>query len=134
MDEPNAELMTNRRDGIGHVPLRAPGCPAGVIGGKGRQLADDEIFFGADGSACGEAFGDEEAVGGDGQRRMMVKPPPAVAFVVSEAQFLLQLLIVALDAPAHVRAGDQVVDRRVDRQVRQEAFQRFGIAGRPFDQ
>ena len=29
MDEPDAELMTDRRDGVGRVPLRAPGCHAG---------------------------------------------------------------------------------------------------------
>lgn len=47
---------------------------------------------------------------------------PPSTFVVARAQFLLQLLVVALDAPAQVRGGDQVLDRRAGRQVRQEVL------------
>ena len=70
-------------------------------------------FFRAAGRAGGEAFGDQEAVGGDGQRRMMVKPAPAPTLVVAETELLLQVLVVALDAPAHVCLGNEIVDRGV---------------------
>src|SRR5512146_176295 len=74
-----------------------------VIRGKGSDLACDEAFFGTGGAAGGETFRDQEARGGDRQARMMVKPSPPPAFVVAQPQFLLQILVVALDAPAHVR-------------------------------
>lgn len=37
-------------------------------------------------------LGDREPVGGDGERRVMVEASPAAAFVVTEADLLLELL------------------------------------------
>ena len=42
----------------------------------------------------------QESVGCDAERHVMVKASPASTFIVIEAQFLLEFLIVALDPPA----------------------------------
>ncbi len=105
-----------------------------VIRGKRRNLADGEVFFGAGGFAGGNAFGDKEPVGGNTQCRVMMKTSPTSPFIVTQPQFLFQVLVVPFDAPAHVRLGHQVVQRDVVRQRRQVVFERIGIARGPFDQ
>ena len=42
----------------------------------------------------------QEPIGGDAERRMVVKAAPAAPFVVSQSQFLLEFLVVALNDPA----------------------------------
>ncbi len=51
---------------------------------------------------------DEEAVGGNAQRGMMVKAAPAAAFVVAKPEFLLEVLVIALDPPAPLGLPDEV--------------------------
>ena len=46
------------------------------------------------------AFQDEEGVGGDAERGVVVKAAPAAAFVMSDADLLFEIEIIALDAPA----------------------------------
>jgi hypothetical protein len=59
------------------------------------------------------SLGDEEAIGGDAQRGVVVKASPAATLVVAEPEFLLELLIVTLDPPAPLGRGDQILERRV---------------------
>lgn len=75
-----------------------------------------------------------KSVGGNTQCRVMMKASPTSPFIVAEPQFLFQVLVVPLDAPAHVRLGHQVVQRDVVRQRRQVVFERIGVARGPFDQ
>lgn len=69
-----------------------------VIFGKGRHLALKEasngVFFGAEAGAAGELLAHEESVGGYGQGGMVMESPPAASFVVTQPQFLLELLVV----------------------------------------
>ena len=105
-----------------------------VIRGKRRNFADDEVFFGAGGFAGGNAFGNQESVGGDTQCRVMMKassPPP---FIATQPQCLFHVLVIPLDAPAHVRLGHQVVQRDAVRLRRQVVFERIDVARKPFDQ
>ena len=104
-----------------------------IIRGKRSDLACDEVFFGAD-AAGSESLSDQEAIGRDTQTGVMVEPAPAAPFVVTEPQFLLEFLIVALDAPAPVRLSYQVVQGDVFGKGRQIVFERFGIASGPLDQ
>ena len=97
-------------------------------------MADDEVFFGADGFVGSETFGDQEAVGSDAQACMMMKPAPTSAFVVTQAQLLLEVLVVALDAPAHVCLRHQIVQGGVCRQIRKIIFERLGVCRGPLDQ
>ena len=46
----------------------------------------------------------------------MVKAAPAATLVVAEAEFLLQLLIVAFDPPAQLGQIDQIAEPGIFRQ------------------
>ena len=52
-------------------------------------------------------FGDKESIGRDAERRVMVKATPPASFIMAEPEFLLEILIVALDAPAQLGLIDQ---------------------------
>ena len=56
-------------------------------------------------------LGDQEAVGGDAQRGVMMEATPAAPFIVAEPDLLLEFLIVALDAPAQFGGIDQIDER-----------------------
>jgi hypothetical protein len=45
-------------------------------------------------------LGDQEPVGCDAQRGVVVEAAPSSSFEVAEADLLLELLVIALDAPA----------------------------------
>jgi len=47
-------------------------------------------------------FGEEESVGGDAQRGVMVKATPPSSLVMAEPKFLLEVLVVPLDPPAQL--------------------------------
>src|ERR1035437_3884828 len=65
---------------------------------------------------------------------MMVKPAPVPAFEVSQAKFLLQFFVVALDAPAQFCSGNQFAQSDRGGQIRQPVFGWFFFCLRPFDQ
>jgi len=56
-------------------------------------------------------FGDQETVGGDAHGGVMVKAEPSASFEMPEADLLLELLIVALDAPAQLGGVDKTAER-----------------------
>ena len=64
----------------------------------------------------------------------MVKAAPAAAFVVRQPDLLLELLIVALDAPTQFGGIDQIVERNIMRQGREPVFGRGLLAFGPLDQ
>jgi hypothetical protein len=45
-------------------------------------------------------FQNQDAVAGNAQGCMMMKPTPIAPFEMSQTEFLLQFFVVALDAPA----------------------------------
>jgi len=59
---------------------------------------------------------------------------PTAAFEVPEAEFLLELLIVALDAPAQLGQIDHALEGDVFRQCREPVFGRLLLAPGPLDQ
>src|SRR5713101_2858461 len=65
---------------------------------------------------------------------MMMEPPPAAALEMVEPELILELLIVALDAPAQLGEADEVDDGRRLRQGREPILRRFGFAPRPLDE
>ena len=79
-------------------------------------------------------FGDQESVGRDAERRMVMKAPPASSFIVIEAEFLLEFLIVALDPPAHFGGCNEDCEVGIRRQGRKPIFGRRAFALRPFDE
>ena len=67
------------------------------------------FFFTTDITASLESFCHQEAVRRNAQGYMVMKAPPAASFIVTQSQILLQILVIALDAPSHVRGMDQIV-------------------------
>src|SRR5512134_411601 len=79
-------------------------------------------------------LGDEESVGRDRERRVVVEAAPTSSLVMVEANLLLQILEVALDPPAQLGGIDQRCHGSVGGQGREPVFGRGILALRPFDQ
>ena len=76
----------------------------------------------------------QETVGCNAQGGVMMKATPAPSLVVAQAEFLFKLLIVPLNAPAHLGAIDQIYQRRISGQRRQPILGGFCLILWPFDQ
>ena len=63
----------------------------------------------------------------------MMESPPASPLEVRQAQFALQFLIVAFDAPAQLDDVDEIREGRVSGQRREPVFRWLRLALRPFD-
>ena len=63
----------------------------------------------------------------------MVEAGPAPAFVVAQAEFLLQFAIVAFDQPALLGQVDRTLARALGRQVGEPVLARLSLAVGPFD-
>jgi len=81
-----------------------------------------------------QALGHEKAIGGNAQGGMMVKATPASSFIMGKTEFLLQFLVIALDAPAHPGHGNEPFERGVRGQGRQDVFFRFLLPLGPLDE
>ena len=66
-----------------------------------------------------EAICHQEAIGRDAQRGVVMKAAPASTFVMRQPEFLLQFLIIALDAPAHLGRVHELAAGGVGGQVGQ---------------
>src|SRR5258708_29742167 len=64
----------------------------------------------------------------------MVEAAPSAPFIVPEPDFLLELLIVALDAPAQLGKINEPLEADVLRQCREPIFGWRGLTFGPFDQ
>ena len=71
---------------------------------------------------------------GDAQRGMMMEAAPPSPLVMTEPEFLLKLLVVALDAPAELCHVDQAGEGHIARQGGEPVFGRFRLALGPFDE
>ena len=65
---------------------------------------------------------------------MMMKAPPAPALVVTQAEILLEVLVVALDTPTHLGLIDHALERRVFGQRGQPVLERRCVALGPLDE
>ncbi|KVQ98305.1 hypothetical protein WK09_05205 [Burkholderia ubonensis] len=65
---------------------------------------------------------------------MVVESTPATSFEVSQAEFLLEILIVPHDTPAHLGDMNHAFECRVWGQSRKPIFERLRITFKPFDQ
>ena len=68
-------------------------------------------FFSTGMAASFQALGHQKAIRRNAQGVMVVKPAPASALVVAQSQILLEVLLIALDAPTHVRGAHQIAQR-----------------------
>ena len=79
-------------------------------------------------------FGNQKAVGSNTQSGVMMKPPPAASFKVSQAEFLFQFLVIAFDNPAVFGEINQFTERGIGWKRRQPVLQRLLFFRRPFDE
>ena len=79
-------------------------------------------------------LGDQESVGRNAQRGVVMEAAPPTPFKMAESKLLLKLLIVALDAPAQFGDVDQPAERDVFRKGREPVFGRLVLALGPLDQ
>ena len=87
-----------------------------------------EVFF------APQSFQGQEGMCQHDQSDMMVPPCPIAAFIVIQAQFLLELLIVLFDLPAAFDDAHQPAQGVRLRQVAEKVFRGFLLAGRLFRQ
>src|SRR5215207_5875266 len=64
-------------------------------------------------------FGNQETIGGHAQTGVVVEAAPTTPLIGPEPQFLLELLIVAFDAPPELSKLDQALKANVLRQGRE---------------
>jgi hypothetical protein len=79
------------------------------------------------------SLGDEETVGGDAKRGVVVKAAPASTLIMAEANFSFEFLVVPLDPPASLGACYKLSNQGVGWQRCQPVFCRLGVAFRPFN-
>src|SRR4051795_7087039 len=79
-------------------------------------------------------FLNQEAVGCDAKRRVVMEPAPAAPLIVPQSEFLLELLVVALDAPAQLGQRDEAVEGDVLGKGGEPVFRRPLLLRRPLDQ
>src|SRR3989339_2150170 len=80
------------------------------------------------------ALGDQEPVGGDTEGGMMVKPPPASALKMTQADFLFEFLVVAFNAPPQLGRSYQLFKCYVCVKAGEPIFCGFWFSLGPLDQ
>lgn len=116
---------------VGHMPLCPSGGREARNPGVRKALVVERGFFGA---AMAEALGNEKAVSGDTQGGMVMKAQPASALVMRKSELLLEFLVIAFDAPAHLGDEDQLFQGGFGRGSREEILGGLGLTFGPFDQ
>ena len=76
----------------------------------------------------------QEPIGGDAERAMMMKSPPAAALEVSPSEFLFQFFVISFDDPAVLGQFHQISPADSSRQCRQPILGGLRFSGGPFDQ
>src|SRR5665647_1723619 len=79
-------------------------------------------------------LGDQESVGCDAQRGVVMEAAPPTPFKMSEPELLLELLIVPFDTPAQLGGVDQSAEGDLFRKGREPVFGRLILARGPLDQ
>jgi len=79
-------------------------------------------------------FGEQESVGSDAQRGVMMKATPTSPLVVAKPEFLFEVLVVPLDPPPQLCGVHQGAQADACGQGGQKVLCRLGFVRRPFDQ
>ena len=126
-----ARAIAMRRDVIEFGTFRSGrigGSAGSITCGKGMFFDDRGFAWSRGGNRF--PLGDQESVGGDAQRGVMMKTPPTSPLVMAKAEFLLEVLVIAFDAPAQFGGVRQSLRLMLVGKVDSQ----FGFARRPFDQ
>lgn len=73
----------------------------------------------------GSPFADQDSIGRDAHRRVVVEADPSSTLEVAKSDFLLQVQIISLGTPAHNGDVDKTVERDVLRQRREPELRRL---------
>src|SRR3954470_17244992 len=111
---------------------RNGGSSGSVTFGNGRAGEPPRETHRGGGNAL--PLGDQESVGRDAQRGMMMEAAPSAALEVAKPNLLLEFLVVALDAPAQLCAVHQALQRRAFGQRREPVFGWLALVLGPLDQ
>lgn len=87
-----------------------------------------EVFFAA------QSFQGQEGVRQHHQGHVMVPAAPTPSFVMIQAQFFLQLVVVLFDLPPALGDAHQAAQRVARRQIAEEVLDRFLLRFRPLHQ
>ncbi len=72
-------------------------------------------------------------VGGDAECGVMVEAAPPAPFIITKAEFLFELLIIALDPPPQFCQVDQAIEGDILGQGGKPILGRLGFVFRPLD-
>src|SRR3954453_15125943 len=114
-------------------------CRSGRIGGAagsitGERVRCAELRGGRSWGGNRPPFLNQEAVGCDAKRSVVMETAPAAPLIVPQSEFLLKLLVVAFDAPPELGKFDQAHEADVLRQGREPVLGGLLLAFRPLDQ
>lgn len=115
------------------MALRARGCREACNAWVGKVPGVGRLFF-ASTLRVPQLLPHQEAVGGDGQARMVMEAAPASSLVVAQSQVLFQVLVVALDTPAHLGFEHHALNGSVRGQGGQPVLHRLIVSRRPLDE
>src|SRR4051794_25564487 len=114
------------------VAIEAGLCRSGRTGGAPGPVASGSLRYEEPGpppqGGKAAALGHQEPVSRDAQGGVVVEAAPAPALEVPQPELLLQLLEVALDAPAQLRDRDQLLEGRRLGQGREPVLRRLLLA------
>src|SRR5665647_1036763 len=112
--------------------VRCGGSPGSVTVGNGRFLEERGGTRSTGGNRL--PLGDQESVGHDTQRGVVVEAAPSSPLEMPKPDLLLELLIVTVDPPAKLGEVDQTAECDVFGKCREPVFGRLVLALRPLDQ
>src|ERR1700731_1317521 len=101
-----------------------------VGNGRSRERRGEMWSRGGDGAS----FGDQKAVGGNTESGMVVEAAPPAPFIIPKPEFLLQLLIIALDPPSQLCDINQTFEGDILWQSGKPILGRLGFFWRPLHQ
>src|SRR5215210_5840458 len=121
------------------VAIEFSTCRSGRIGGASGSITwgkanRRELRGGPSRGGNPHPFGDQEAIGRHAQTGMVVEAAPATPLIVPEPEFLLELLVVAFDAPPELGEFNHALEANVLRQGREPVFGGLLLSLRPLDQ
>src|SRR5207344_420962 len=108
------------------------GASGSVTVGNGRSFEDRGETRSRGGNRL--PLGDQESVGGNAQRPVVVKAAPSSSFEMPEPHLLFEFLIIAFDSPAQLGQVDQTSEGDIFGKRRKPVFGRFLLVLGPLDQ
>src|SRR5262249_38974296 len=109
------------------------GAASGSLTSGNSKLRESRL---ASSSSWGEkaALGNQERIGRDAHRRVVMKASPLAPLVMSQADLLFEFLVVAFDPEPQFGEIDQFLERRLPKHRREPITSGFARAFGPFNQ